>query len=124
MKQITRAAALMAATTLALTLSATPAHAEASSPDVHAVGFDTYCGNRATVYEVRLVNFGDQRRGVRARITRGHGWSETFSRRIPAGRTVTEAVRLGYGQRAVLTLRSQGQVIARIRMHGTCQRVH
>jgi len=126
MSNVTRIRRIAAAAiaTLGLIAFAPTASAETTSPDVHAVGFESFCGNKVSVYEVRLRNFGDQRRGVRARIAwRGHGWSETYSRQIASGRTVTETVRLDYGEQAVLTLRSQEQVIARVHMYGTCQRL-
>jgi len=114
--------ALLAISVFALAPSA---DARPASPDIHAVGFDQWCGNRVTVYEFRLANLGEQRRGLRGRIAHrrdGFAITETFTRSIAGDRRAVQGVRVREGERAVVTLRSQGRVVLRAKVFGHCSR--
>jgi hypothetical protein len=118
-----RTAALAVAAFFASAMPAT-ATAATSDHDVHVTAVGDTCINIRTVYEFKLENRGDRDRAVHGVIRwRGQDYSESFNRRVRVGDSTKQRVALFEGQEAVLTFRSQGDVVFRAHMYAHCRKL-
>ncbi len=105
--------------------AATPATATAETGhDVHVTATADTCVNIRTVYEFKLSNRGPDVRGVRGVIVwRGQGYNESFNRWVQPGEFTKQRIALFGDQEAVVTFRSQGDVVLRAHMQAHCRKL-